>query len=122
MQTTTLYEALGGAGAVSAVVDIFYDRVVSDPMLAPFFAGVDLQRLRRHQAMFVTMATGGPPPAIPFDLRMAHQRLAIGDEHFDRVVQHLVAALRIAAVDQPRIDAVIDAVAPLRPEVVRTAT
>ena len=36
------YEVVGGGPAVSAVVNDFYERVLSDPQLAPYFEGVDL--------------------------------------------------------------------------------
>ena len=39
------YEVVGGGPAVSAVVNDFYERVLSDPQLAPYFEGVDLPRL-----------------------------------------------------------------------------
>jgi hemoglobin len=118
MTEDTLYERLGGWGAVAAVVDIFYDRVLSDPRLSPVFAGIDMNRLKRHQTAFVSMATGGPQPPAPFDLAMAHQRLHITDERFDRVADHLVASLRVAAVEQPLIDEVVFLVAPLRSQIV----
>ena len=31
------YEAIGGGSAVSAVVNDFYERVLADPQLAPYF-------------------------------------------------------------------------------------
>ena len=116
--TETLYERLGGWGAVAAVVDIFYDRVLADPRLSDVFVGIDMDRLKKHQVMFVSFATGGPQPPGPFDLAAAHRPLNITDEQFDLVADHLVAALRVAAVEQPLIDEVIAAVAPLRPQIV----
>ena len=31
-----------------------------DPELAPFFEGVDIEKLREHLADFLTVLTGGP--------------------------------------------------------------
>ena len=114
----TLYERLGGWGAVAAVVDIFYDRLLADLRLSAVFDGIDMDRLKKHQVMFVSAATGGPQPPAPFDLVTAHRPLNITDEGFDLVAQHLVASLRVAAVEQPLIDEVIAAIAPLRPQIV----
>ena len=116
--TETLYDRLGGWGAVAAVVDIFYDRVLADPRLSDVFVGIDMERLKKHQVMFVSAATGGPEPPAPSDLAAAHRPLNITDEQFDLVADHLIAALRVAAVEQPLIDEVIAAVAPLRPQIV----
>ena len=58
--TISDYQAVGGGPAVKAVVEDFYARVLHDPQLAPFFIGVDLPRLKRHQALLVTKVLGGP--------------------------------------------------------------
>lgn len=121
MTADSLYERLGGHGAIAAVVDIFYDRVLADPLLGPVFDGIDMNRLQRHQVKFVSMATGGPPPEVAYDLSAAHRPLHITDEQFDHVADHLVASLRIAAVEQALIDEVVAAVAPLRPQIVTAA-
>ena len=36
------YERIGGGPAVSSVVTRFYDLVLADPQVAPFFTGVDI--------------------------------------------------------------------------------
>lgn len=121
MTDDTLYEKLGGWGAVAAVVDIFYDRLLADQRLALVFDGIDMDRLRKHQVIFVSAATGGPDAPKPFDLAAAHRPLNITDEQFDLVADHLVASLRVAAVEQPLIDEVIATIAPLRPQIVTAA-
>ena len=45
------YEAIGGGPAVRMVVDDFYQRVLADPELAHYFNGIDMTRLKRHQAL-----------------------------------------------------------------------
>ena len=51
---------LAGGPAVSAVVNDFYERVLGDPQLVPYFEGVDMARLKRHQVLLVTQVLGGP--------------------------------------------------------------
>jgi hemoglobin len=53
------YDMVGGGPAVSAVVNDFYERVLSDPQLAPYFEGVDLARLKRHQVLLISQVLGG---------------------------------------------------------------
>ncbi len=38
----SIYDSIGGAGAVRAAADDFHARVLADPRLAPFFTGTDL--------------------------------------------------------------------------------
>lgn len=45
----TLYERLGGEAAVESAVEIFYNRIIADSELAPFFQGVDMKKQRRKQ-------------------------------------------------------------------------
>lgn len=93
LASESLYERLGGAGAVNAAVDIFYDKVLADPILTPMFEGVDMARQRRKQVMFLTVAFGGPAAYSGEGMRAAHRRLVeekgLSDEHFDAVVGHL---------------------------------
>ncbi|MCK9894959.1 truncated hemoglobin [Frankia sp. AgB32] len=57
---TTLDEPLGRESSIVAVAADFYDRVLADPLLAPYFTGVDLASLKAHQAAFLVRATGDP--------------------------------------------------------------
>jgi hemoglobin len=54
-----LYDDVGGARAVRAVLDAFYPRVLADTTLSAFFLGVDIDRLKRTQEAFFAMALGG---------------------------------------------------------------
>jgi hemoglobin len=119
-QRTTLsdYEAIGGGPAVRAVVEDFYLRVVYDTQLAPFFVGVDLARLKRHQALLVAKVLGGPDgyPGLP--LRTAHMGMGITADDFSRVVGHLGAALRHAGVGEDIIGRAAAAVLATEPDIV----
>ena len=90
----SLFERLGGAPAIQAASEVFYRKVLADPLLAPYFDGVDMDRQVAKQAAFLTMALGGPSHYTGRDLRTAHAGLAgIGDEHVDRVIAHLADTL-----------------------------
>ena len=119
--TQTLYEALGSEVGIRTVVSDFYGRVVADPILAPYFGSVDMSELRRHQVQFLSAATGGPMQYSGRSLAAAHQNLRITDDAFNAVVVHLVGSLRDAGVSQQVIDQVVDALAPLRSDVVTSA-
>jgi len=93
----SLFERLGGAGAVKAAVDVFYKKVLADPQLARFFEGVDMARQTARQGAFLTSLMGGPAAYSGDGLRASHRRLAsrgLSDRHFDAVVGHLAATLR----------------------------
>ena len=92
---TSLFDRLGGAPAVQAATEVFYRKVLADPVLASYFDDVDMDRQIAKQAAFLTMALGGPNNYSGRDLRAAHAGLAgLSDEHVDRVIMHLAETLR----------------------------
>ena len=116
--TLTDYQAVGGGPAVKAVVDDFYQEVLHDPQLARFFIGVDLHRLKRHQAVMITKVLGGPDGYTGRSLRDAHSGLEITAADFARVMGHLGAALQRAGVAEDIIVRTTASVQRTKPEIV----
>ena len=114
----TLYETLGAEVGIRAAVEEFYDRVLTDPLLASYFGGVDMAALRRHQTEMLSAATGGPRRYNGPDMASAHSGLDVTDEAFDRVVGHLDAALVELGADDATIRSVLGALSPLRSAIV----
>jgi hemoglobin len=117
----TIYEAIGGEDALIAVVDDFYDRVVADPELAGFFAGIAMNRLKGKQIEFFAAALGGPHVYSGAHMREIHRGRGIGQEHFDLVAGHLVGALEAAGVPQDTVAQIVNVVVPLAKEIVSGA-
>ena len=93
----SLYDRIGGAAAVEAAVDVFYDKVINDYRINRFFDGIDMNAQAVKQKAFFTMAFGGPNTYTGADLRTAHARLdkmGLGNDHFDVVMEHLGATLQ----------------------------
>lgn len=116
----TLFERLGGVPAIKAAVSAFYERVLADPVLQPFFKDTNMRWLEGRQNAFFIQALGGPQVYKGKDMVAAHVKLPIEQQHFDRVAGHLVAALGAVGVPAPLVDEVVAAVAPLAPQVVNT--
>ena len=114
----SLYQQLGGREPIAAVVDDFSRRLLADAELEPFFAGRDLEGLRRHQAAFLAFALGGPNGYRGQSLRRAHAGLGISDHHFRLVAGHLVDALGACGVPGPQIAAVVGHMTALQGDVV----
>jgi len=118
VEQPSLYERLGGEAGIARVVDTFYDMVLSDPRVAPFFANTDMAKQRRHQTLFLTFATGGPNKYTGRGLREAHRGLGIRNEHFDIIIELLCRALRQHGVAETDIAAVVARLEATRPEIV----
>lgn len=114
----SIYDSIGGSGAVRAAVDDFYGRVLADPRLAPFFTGTDLNRLKAHQRAFIAAAIGGPEIYAGRDMASAHAGRGIADADFDAVVSHLANTLTGLGVPEETIGQIAGSLAPLRTHVV----
>ncbi len=111
----SVYDLLGGdRQAMLSVTTSFYQRVLADDMLAPYFVGVDMDRQSVMLAEFLALAFGGPHAYAGRDLRTAHAGLpGLTDAHFDRVVAYLADALRqygVADGDVATVGAVAETV------------
>lgn len=109
-----LYELLGGEAAVQAATIGFYERVMADPSLAPYFKGLSMEAQVKKFVAFLTMALGGPHQYTGRDLRTAHQRLVhqgLGDVHFDAVLVHLEHTLIEIGIPPDLIEQTLELVA-----------
>ncbi len=109
----SLYERLGGAKALTAVVEGLYVRILADPLLAPFFKATDMARQRRQQVAFLSQAFGGPEVFKGPGMKAAHAGRGIQQEHFMAVAGHLQATLVAAGVPAALVAEVMGQVAPL---------
>jgi hemoglobin len=116
--TTSVYEALGGASALREAVERFYGRVLADPQLAPRFVGVDLTRLKCHQALLLSQALGGPQDYDGRSMAEAHAGMAITPDEYARVGSHLVDVLAELDAGADVIVAVRDTLVTVQPDIV----
>ncbi len=117
---TTIHDQIGGEPALTAIVEELYARLLADPDLLSWFAGRDLARLKAHQRALVTVALGGTSEE--YSGRMmhpAHAGLAITDEAFDKVLDHLSAVLADAGVAAATTAKILAILRPLRTDVVQ---
>ena len=114
----TLYDRIGGEGAVFAVATLLYERILADPLIAPFFTGLDIEAVIRKQVAFLCWAFGANSKYEYRPLEEAHRDLVrqggLADVHFDAVVAHLTAVLRDLRVEPSLIDEVMTVIASTR--------
>ena len=118
-RNVTIYDDIGGAPAVAATVELFYDKVLADPGLSRYFTSTDMAKLREHQRQFVAAALGAPGRYEGRDMAEAHAGLAIDRAAFDAVVEHLASALAELGVSNAHIAAIAERLAPLAGEIVQ---
>jgi hemoglobin len=113
----TLWERLGGAEGADAFIETFYQRVLSDPELAPFFEHASMDRLRRMQLEFFSAALGGPLEYSGLPMAHAHHGRGIQASHLARFVGHLLATLEGMDLSQEDRDEIYDRIHTLADDV-----
>jgi hemoglobin len=99
VQTTgqlSAFERVGGAPAVKAVVDRFYEQVLANDDLARYFAPLDeagMAQLKRHQVAMISQVLDGPREYTGRELAEAHRPLNISAQDYRRVAHLLVGTL-----------------------------
>jgi hemoglobin len=110
---SSIYEQIGGAEALEAVVEDFYTRVLADDELAGFFTGTKMSRLKGKQVEF--FAAGAP-------MRQVHQGRGITMHHFELVAGHLAESLSAAGAPDEVVEQIIGAIAPVAADIATSQT
>ena len=105
----TIFERYGGFASVSKVVISFYDKILSSPMLSPYFSKVDMKRLIDHQTKFVSSLMGGPASFTNEHLERIHSSLGITETAFKESVSLMKETLEDHEFLNDDIQAVGDA-------------
>ncbi|MGO9124057.1 MAG: group I truncated hemoglobin [Terriglobales bacterium] len=114
----SMFARLGGREAITATVGQFYERVLADGELKPFFARTNMTWLKLRQTQFFVQALGGPAEYKGKTMKLAHSGLEIEPRHFQGVARHLSETLASLQVPKPLIAEVMTAVASLEPDIV----
>jgi hemoglobin len=104
-----LYELIGGRRTVWAATERFYDKVLEDESLRPFFTRTDMAHLRSRQSMFISMLLGGRIVYTGKDIHDAHVRArnhGLNDTHFDAFLKHFREALTEVGVQADKVEKV----------------
>jgi len=135
MTEESLYERLGGAFAIAAVVDHFSDAIVHNPIVGQKSENLALREwhtnnlgrlpgLKFMRTLWVCNVAGGPfqytatkPGSTPVGLEVAHRELKISPAQFDEVAAELKRSLAAFEVPEKETDEVLAAFAAHKDEV-----
>jgi hemoglobin len=135
MPESSLYERLGGAFAIAAVIDHFSDAVVQNPIVGQRSENPALREwhtnnlgrlpgLKFMRTLWVCNVAGGPfqftatrPGSTLLGLEEAHRELRISPEEFDEVAAELGRTLDFVKVPQREKEEVLAAFAAHKGEV-----
>lgn len=103
----TLFEKYGGFSTISKIVLSFYDRMIEDDDVGPFFDDVELPRLIDHQTKFISSIMGGPASFSDDHIQRAHRNMIIRNHHFDRLKEIVAETLADFSVEPDDIATIL---------------
>ena len=124
----TLYERLGGAAGINALVDDMTARALADPRVnfsrtnvrtnivgskyKPWDQGTEnVERFKSHMVEFLSLATGGPTAYSGREIRTVHKGMKITNDEFDAMVGDIKTSMDtrgIAAREKRDLLAIIE--------------
>ena len=114
----SLYERLGGLGAITAVVDSFVGRCAGDDRINGKFGRTDVPRLKKMLVDQVCEAAGGPCTYTGRGMRQTHDGMGVTAGEFDALVEDLVATLDEFNVPKAEQDELLGLLGPMRSDIV----
>lgn len=115
----TLYQRLGGAERIAAIIDDAVDRHAVNPVLAPRFRGKDLPKLKQLGTQFFCAGIGGPQRYEGRDLRTAHANMNVSEQEYLETMDDIVAALNGQGVAPAEVNEIIAILYSLKGDVLR---
>jgi hemoglobin len=106
-QNQTLYDRIGGEPGVRKLVRDFYDRVLEDKRLEPFFVETPMSKLRTMQFELFSAALEGPIEYTGQPLHEVHFGRGIGKQHLGIFLDHLLATLGEMDLDEKDVHDII---------------
>jgi hemoglobin len=117
-----LYDRIGGEEAIGAVLVAFYERVLVDDELRPFFEDAPIEKLRNMQRRFFSAALGGPVEYTGRSLPEIHAGMGIRPRHLRRFLEYLLATLDAQDLEEDDRYEVYTRIAKLADEVTETTS
>jgi hemoglobin len=122
MTTKSLYERLGGAKGIAALVDGIVEAHMANPVIqARFLPYRDkpdvVERVKKHTCDFLGSGSGGPEKYVGRSMRDTHQGMNITEAEYAAVAEDIHDTLKKHRIDRQTREDVLGIVQSLRNEI-----
>jgi hemoglobin len=117
--STSLFERIGGAAKLHAVVEQFTVLIVADERINFAFADTDLTKFKQLLYEQLCALAGGPCTYSGRDMRTAHAKLNINNAQFNALAEDLYAAFDHEHVPYRVQNQVMALLAPMEKDIVK---
>ena len=120
----SLYERLGGAEGISALVDDIVENHIKNPGIKTRFLPMlddpeKMSKAKKHTRQFLGMGTGGPEIYEGQDMPAAHRGMNISEAEYMHVLDDILNALDKNNIDQQSKNEVLAISYSLKDQIVR---
>lgn len=116
--SASLYDRLGGKGAITAVVDDFIGNVAADKRINGRFANANIPHLKEKLVEQICAGSGGPCTYTGLDMKTAHAGMKITDAEFGALVEDLVKTLDKFKVPAQEKNELLGILGPMKKDIV----
>lgn len=117
----SLYDRLGGAAGIAAVVDDAMSAHMANPIVQTRFQSIkDIEHAKKMAREFFGAGSGGPEPYTGRDMRTAHRGMNISEQEYVAVMDDIMGTLDKHRIDEATKKDVLAILYSLKNEIVRT--
>lgn len=106
----TLLDKIGGKLGLNRIVGYWYERILNDVELSPFFEKTDINWLKQKVVSFLEVLLIEGVYKMEEQIHQAHAHLGIQVAHFNAFIGHLDMALDASNINKDTIEDIIDLV------------
>lgn len=104
----TIFQKMSGETGMKKLIDLQYEKVLSDPELRLFFLTSDIAKVKENSMAWLTKAFGGANNYKGRDLREVHKNMDLTDRHFYLMKKHLAWGFYKSGANSFLIDKALD--------------
>ncbi|CAA6804858.1 MAG: Methyl-accepting chemotaxis protein [uncultured Aureispira sp.] len=113
----TLLDKIGGKSSLTRIVDHWYERILNDIELSPFFEKTDINWLKQKIVSFLETLLIEGAYKMEGQLHKAHAHLGIQIAHFNAFIGHLDMALDASDIENDITEDIIDLILETKEEI-----
>jgi hemoglobin len=119
--SASLYDRLGGAAGIAALVDDVIAAHLVNPIVQTRFQNIkDLEHAKKMAREFFVAGSGGPAPYTGRDMRTTHRGMNISEQEYLAVMDDIMNALDKHRIDEATKKDVLAIIYSLKNEIIRT--
>ena len=119
--STSLYDRLGGAAGIAALVDDAMTAHLANPVVQTRFQNIkDLEHAKKMAREFFCAGSGGPEAYTGRDMLTTHRGMNISEQEYLAVMDDIMGALNKHQIDDATQKDVLAVLYSLKGEIIRT--